>query len=63
MKNKTDQYKSKKLGNAFIKDKEGQLPEAVTTDPGIKLLLQVSTEKTFFELNEINKQKQKNDSL
>ena len=50
-------------GNAFIKDKEGQLPEAVTTDPGIKLLLQVSTEKTFFELNEINKQKQKNDSL
>ena len=26
-------------GNAFIKDKKGELPEAVSTDPNIKLLL------------------------
>ena len=49
-------------GNAFIKDKEGKLPEAVTTDQNIKLLLQISTDKSFSELNEINKQKRKNDS-
>ena len=49
-------------GNAFIKDKEGILPEAASTDPAIKLLLQVSTEKSFNELNEINKKKSQNDS-
>ena len=46
-------------GNAFIKDKEGILPEAATTDQNIKILLQVSTDKSFSELNEINKQKAK----
>ena len=50
-------------GNAFIKDKEGLLPEAASTDPAIKLLLQVSNEKSFSELNEINKKKSKGDSL
>ena len=49
-------------GNAFIKDKEGILPEAASTDSSIKLLLQVSTEKSFNELNEINKKKSQNDS-
>ena len=49
-------------GNAFIKDKEGVLPEAASTDPAIKLLLQISTEKTFNELNEINKKKTQNES-
>ena len=51
-----------KGGNAFIKDKEGVLPEAASTDPAIKLLLQISTEKSFNELNEINKKKSQNDS-
>ena len=50
-------------GNAFIKDKEGNLPEAVSTDQGIKQLLQISTEKSFLELNEINKKNQSKDSL
>ena len=49
-------------GNAFIKDKKGELPEAVSTDPNIKLLLQISTEKSFSELNEINKKNQQKDS-
>ena len=44
-------------GNAFIKDKKGDLPEAVTTDESIRLLLQTSNEKQFSELNEINKKK------
>ena len=48
-------------GNAFIKDKEGVLPEAASTDPSIKLLLQISTEKSFNELNEINKKKTQNE--
>ena len=50
-------------GNAFIKDKEGSLPEAVSTDPEVKLLLQVASEKSFSELNEINKKKQSKEAL
>ena len=50
-------------GNAFIKDKEGSLPEAVSTDPEVKLLLQVASEKSFSELNEINKKKQPKEAL
>jgi len=50
-------------GNAFIKDKNGDLPEAVSTDPAIKLLLQVSSEKSFSELNEINKKNQKKETI
>ena len=49
-------------GNAFIRDKKGELPEAVSTDPSIKLLLQISSEKSFYELNEINKKNQTKDS-
>ena len=49
-------------GNAFIKDKAGILPETATTDQAIKILLQVSTDKSFSELNEINKQKSKAES-
>ena len=49
-------------GNAFIRDKKGELPEAVSTDPSIKLLLQISSEKSFYELNEINKKNQSKDS-
>lgn len=44
-------------GNAFIKDKNGDLPETVTTDESIRLLLQSSNDKQFAELNEINKKK------
>ena len=50
-------------GNAFIRDNKGQLPEAVSTDPNIKLLLQISTEKSFLELNEINKKNQQKESI
>ena len=50
-------------GNAFIKDKNGDLPEAVSTEPAIKLLLQISTEKTFSELNEINRKNNQKDSI
>ena len=42
-------------GNAFIKDKNGNLPDSVTTDESIKFLLQSSNDKQFQELNEINK--------
>ena len=44
-------------GNAFIKDKHGQLPEKVTTDESIRFLLQSSNDKQFQELNEINKKR------
>ena len=44
-------------GNAFIKDKNGDLPETVTNDESIRLLLQSSNDKQFAELNEINKKK------
>ena len=44
-------------GNAFIKDKHGNLPETVTTDESIRLLLQSSNDKQFNELNQINKKK------
>ena len=44
-------------GNAFIKDKHGDLPEKVTTDDSIRLLLQGSNDRQFSELNEINKKK------
>ena len=46
-------------GNAFIKDKNGDLPETVTTDENIRLLLQASSDKQFSELNEINKKRLK----
>lgn len=46
-------------GNAFIKDKNGDLPETVTTDESIRLLLQSSNDKQFNELNQINKNKLK----
>ena len=46
-------------GSAFIKDRKGDLPEAVTTDDSIRLLLQASNDKQFSELNEINKKKVK----
>ena len=46
-------------GNAFIKDKNGDLPEKVTTDENIRLLLQASNDKQFSELNEINKKRLK----
>ena len=49
-------------GNAFIRDKEGNLPEAVTTDPNIKVLLNISSDKSFLELNEINKKKKQKES-
>ena len=44
-------------GNAFIKDKNGDLPEKVTTEDSIRILLQGSSDKQFSELNEINKKK------
>jgi len=47
-------------GNAFIKDKNGNMPDSATTDDGIKLILQTSNDKQFAELNEINKKKIKN---
>ena len=50
-------------GNAFIKDKNGDQPEAVSTDPAIKLLLQISSEKSFYELNEINKKNTQKESI
>ena len=46
-------------GNAFIKDKNGDSPEAVTTDESIRLLLQSSNDKQFNELNQINKSRVK----
>ena len=47
-------------GNAFIKDKNGNMAESVTTDDSIRLILQTSNDKQFAELNEINKKKIKN---
>ena len=46
-------------GNAYIHDKNGDLPDKVTTDENIKFLLQASNDKQFGELNEINKRKLK----
>lgn len=50
-------------GNAFIKDKNGNLPDSVTTDESIKILLQSSNDKQFQELNEINRKLKKREEL
>ena len=48
-----------KGANAYLKDKNGEMAEDVTTDNSIRLLLQNSTDKLFSEINEINKKKEK----
>ena len=48
-----------KGANAYLKDKNGEMAEDVTTDNSIRLLLQNSTDKFFSEINEINKKKEK----
>ena len=45
-------------GNPYLRDKNGELPEDVTTDNSIRSLLQNIQEKLFVELNEINKKKE-----
>ena len=46
-------------GSPYIKDKNGNSPDKVTTDESIKLLLQSCNDKQFAEFNEINKRKLK----
>ena len=45
--------------NAYLKDKNGELPENVTSDNSIRLILQNSQDKLFAEINEINRKKDK----
>jgi ankyrin repeat protein len=45
--------------NAYLKDKNEELPENITSDNNIRLLLQNSQDKLFSEINEINKKKDK----
>ena len=51
-----------KGANAYFPDKNGEMPENVTTDNSIRLLLQNSQDKLFVEINEINRKKDKKEN-
>ena len=52
-----------KGGNPFLTDQEGKKPEDVTTNTDIKILLQTTAEKPFYELNKEVNQKKYEDNI
>lgn len=47
-----------KGANAYLKDKNGEMAENITSDNSIRIMLQNSQDKLFTEINEINRKKE-----